>query len=460
MSALKRQMNLNLFLMSVGHHEAAWRHPDTHPERITDIRYYQELAQIAERAKLDSIFLADGLATWGRAAHSVIGGLEPFTFLSAVGAVTERIGLIGTVSTTYNEPFHVARKFASLDHISNGRAGWNIVTSGGEMEALNFSKEEHLEHAQRYRRAQEFLEVTTSLWDSWDDDARIADKKSGRYADPDKVRSIDHRGEWFSVKGPLNVPRPPQGYPLLVQAGSSEDGRAFAARNAEAIFTAQQTLEDAQEFYSDVKSRAARYGRNPDYLKILPGIGATIGATEAEAKEKEEFLHSFINFERGAGMLAYFLKQDVSTIDLDGPVPPFPPVEQVNGMKSRSQLIDELARRENLTVRQLIRRLAGGRGHRTFAGTAVQVADQLEEWFTQGAADGFNIMPPILPDGLHDFVNLVVPELQRRGLFRTEYTGTTLREHYGLPRPENRFLRPAPATPEGISEEALAATPS
>ena len=254
-----------------------------------------------------------------------------------------------------------------------------------------------------------------------------------------KVRAIDHKGEWFSVKGPLNVPRPPQGYPVLVQAGASEDGREFAAQYAEAIFTAQQTLEDAQEFYADVKARAAQYGRDPSLIKILPGISATIGATEEEAREKEEFLHSFINFDRGATMLSLFLKKDLSLIDLDGPVPEFPSVDEVNGMKSRTQLIGDLARREDLTVRQLIKRLAGGRGHRTFAGTAVQVADQLEEWFTQGAADGFNVMPPLLPGGLNDFTELVVPELRRRGLFRTEYTGNTLREHYGLPRPTNKF---------------------
>ena len=443
MSMPPRQLHLNLFIMSVGHHEAAWRHPDARPERHTDIRYYQELAHIAERAKFDSIFLADGLATWGRAAHSIVGGLEPFTFLSAVGAVTDKIGLIGTVSTTYNEPFHIARKFASLDHISRGRAGWNIVTSGGEMEAQNFNKEEHLKHHLRYERAGEFLEATTKLWDSWDDDARIFDKEGGNFAHPDKIRPADHKGEWFGVKGPLNVPRPPQGYPVLVQAGASDDGREFAARYAEAIFTAQQTLEDAQEFYQDVKTRAEKYGRDPDKIKILPGIGATIGKTESEAKAKEEFLHSFINFDRGVGMLSMLLKRDLSEIDLDGPVPPFPPIEEVNGMKSRTQLVDELARRENLTVRQLIKRLAGGRGHRTFAGTAVQVADQLEEWFVKGAADGFNVMPPLLPGGLHDFVGGVVPILQQRGLFRTEYAGNTLREHYGLPRPENRFSRPA-----------------
>ena len=439
MSRTKRQMNLNLFLMSTGHHEASWRHPETHPDRVLDIRYYQKLAQTAEQAKLDSVFLADGLASWNGSKHSLQGGLEPFTFLSALSAVTERIGLIGTVSTTYNEPFHVARKFASLDHISAGRAGWNIVTSGSEIEAQNFGREEHLEHHSRYARAQEFLEVTTKLWDSWEDDARIIDKSSGIFADPDKIRPIEHRGEWFAVHGPLNVPRPPQGHPLLVQAGSSEDGKTFAAQWAEAIFTAQQTLEDAQAFYTDVKSRAIRYDRSPDALKILPGISAVIGATEAEAKEKEAYLHELIAPERALRQLSGILKVDLFDYPLDGPLPKLPPVEEINGHKSRFQLVSDLAQRENLTIRQLIFRLAGGRGHHTFAGTALQVADELESWFEGGAADGFNIMPATLPGGLDDFVLQVVPELQRRGLFRTEYTGTTLREHYGLPRPANQF---------------------
>ena len=439
-------------MMSVGHHEAAWRHADTQPENVTSLRHFQRLAQTAERAKLDSLFLADGLATWSRGGHSLMGGLEPFTLLSALAASTESIGLIGTVSTTYNKPFHVARKFASLDHISGGRAGWNIVTSGSEIEAANFGREEHLEHKARYERASEFLDVTTSLWDSWDDDARIADKGAGIYVDVDKVRSIDHRGEWFGVKGPLNVPRPPQGHPLLVQAGSSEDGKDFAARYAEAIFTAQQTIEDARDFYADVKRRAGIHNRAPEELVILPGFAITLGKTQAEAEDKEAALHDLTNPQHGLTMLSNWLKIDASGLDLDGPVPPFPPLETVNGHKSRFQLIADLVERENLTIRQLLRRLAGGRGHHTFAGTPLQVADQLEEWFTTGAADGFNIMPPYLPGALDEFVAHVVPELQRRGLFRTEYTGTTLREHYGLSRPVNKYSRVTQANEPTLAE--------
>lgn len=439
MNKTKRQMNLNLFLMSTGHHEASWRHPDTFPDQIQNIRYYQKLAQTAERAKLDSVFLADGLAAWNSSKYALQGGLEPFTFLSALSAVTERIGLIGTVSTTYNEPYHVARKFASLDHISEGRAGWNIVTSGSEIEAQNFGREAHLEHGARYERANEFLGVATKLWDSWEDDARIIDKQSGIFADTDKIRPIEHKEDWFSVRGSLNVPRPPQGYPLLVQAGSSDDGKAFAAQWAEAIFTAQQTLENAQAFYQDVKARVTQYDRSPEEIKILPGISAIIGETETEAKEKEAHLHELIAPERALQQLSGILKVDLLEYPLDGPLPELPSVDEINGNKSRFQLVADLAQREKLTIRQLIFRLAGGRGHHTFAGTATQVADELEAWFEVGAADGFNIMPAILPGGLDDFVTLVVPELQRRGLFRTEYRGSTLREHYGLPRPKNQF---------------------
>ena len=381
MSKTKRQMNLNLFIMSTGHHEASWRHPDTHPEQIQSIRYYQKIAQTAEAAKLDSVFLADGLASWNSSKHALQGGLEPFTFLSALAAVTERIGLIGTVSTTYNEPYHIARKFASLDHISEGRAGWNIVTSGSEIEAQNFGREEHLEHGARYDRAHEFLDVATKLWDSWEDDARIIDKHSGIFADSDKIRPIEHKGDWFSVRGALNVPRPPQGHPLLVQAGSSDDGKAFAAQWAEAIFTAQQTLADAQAFYKDVKSRVTQYDRSPDAIKILPGISATIGASEAEAKEKEAYLHQLIAPERALRQLSGMLRVDLSEYPLDGPLPELPSVDDINGNKSRFQLVADLAQREKLTIRQLIFRLAGGRGHHTFAGTAIQVADELEAWF-------------------------------------------------------------------------------
>ncbi|WP_090985026.1 LLM class flavin-dependent oxidoreductase [Paenibacillus sp. CF384] len=440
----KKQMNLNVFIMNAGHHEAAWRHPGTEPQNITDIAYFQRIARIAEQAKFDSLFLADGLAVSNNIKHGAFVGLEPFTLLSALAAVTEQIGLIGTVSTTYNEPFHVARKFASLDHISKGRAGWNIVTSGSEFEASNFSRDKHLEHHKRYERAKEFLEVTTSLWDSWEDDAIVIDREAGVFAQPEKVRSINHAGDAFKVRGPLNIPRSPQGHPVLVQAGSSEDGKEFAAQYAEAIFTAQQTLAEAKQFYSDVKARAARYGRNPEELKILPGICAVIGATESEAKEKEQQLNELTVPEYGLNQLSNMLGLNLFTYPLDGPLPELPNVGDINGNKSRFQLVADLATRERLTIRQLIHRLAGGRGHRVFAGTALQVADELEAWFTQGGSDGFNIMPPYLPAGLEEFASQVVPELQRRGLFRTAYQGRTLREHFGLGRPVNRYGIQAP----------------
>ncbi|CAM5521710.1 LLM class flavin-dependent oxidoreductase [Streptomyces griseomycini] len=439
-----RRLHLNAFLMNAGHHDAAWRHPRAQPERVTDLRYFQQLAQTAERGLLDSVFLADGLALGGRVRHNALGGFEPLTLLSALAAVTERVGLIATVSTTFNEPFHTARKFASLDHISGGRAGWNIVTSGTVDEARNFGRDQHLEHRLRYERAREFLEVATKLWDSWEDDAILLDRERGVYADTDKVREIGHRGEHFGVRGPLNVPRPPQGHPLLVQAGSSEDGKEFAARYAEAVFTAQQTLADGQSFYKDLKSRLARHGRAEDQLLVLPGIAPVIGSTEAEALALERELTELQVPEYGIAQLSGMLGTDLTGLPLDGPLPELPGERDINGNKSRFTLVAELARRDGLTLRELIARLGAGRGHRVFAGTPDQVADQLEEWFTQGAADGFTIMPPHLPGGLEDFVDHVVPILQRRGLFRTEYTGRTLREHYGLPRPANR-LAPAVA---------------
>ncbi|HZX37139.1 MAG TPA: LLM class flavin-dependent oxidoreductase [Streptomyces sp.] len=433
-----RQFHLNAFLMNAGHHDAAWRHPRTQPERITDLSYFQELARTAERGRLDSLFLADGVALWGNARFNAVGGFEPLTLLSALAVATERIGLIATVSTTFNEPFHVARKFASLDHISGGRAGWNIVTSGNVAEARNFGLEEHPEHALRYERAAEFLDVTKELWDSWLDDAPVIDRQRGVYSEEGAVRAIEHRGNHFRVDGPLNVQRSPQGHPLLVQAGSSEDGKEFAARYAEAVFTAQQTLADGQTFYKDLKSRLAKFGRAPGQLKILPGICPVIGGTEAEALALEDELTGLQVPEYGLQQLSGMLGTDLSGLPLDGPLPELPEEQDINGNKSRFTLVAELARREQLTIRQLIARLGGGRGHRVFAGTPEQIADQLEQWFTEGAADGFNIMPPYLPGGLDDFVDQVVPLLQDRGLFRTEYSGRTLRDHYGLQRPAGR----------------------
>ncbi|MFD0355193.1 LLM class flavin-dependent oxidoreductase [Streptomyces sp. NPDC127110] len=436
-----RTLHLNAFLMNAGHHDAAWRHPASSPERVTDVRYFQELARTAERGRLDSIFFADGVALWGKARYNALGGFEPITLLSAIAAVTEHIGLIATVSTTFNEPYNLARKFASLDHISGGRAGWNIVTSGTLDEARNFNREEHLEHGLRYDRAREFLDVATKLWDSWEDDAIVLDKERGIYADTDKLHPAAHKGEYFGVAGPLNVPRSPQGYPLLVQAGSSESGKEFAAQYAEAVFTAQQTLADGQTFYKDLKSRLARHGRTEDELLVLPGIAPVIGATEAEAKALERELTELQVPEYGLAQLSGMLGTDLTGADLDGPLPELPEEREINGNKSRFTLVAEIARRDGLTLRELIARLGAGRGHRVFAGTAEQIADQLEEWFTQGAADGFNIMAPVLPTGLTDFVDQVVPVLQDRGLFRTEYEGRTLRENYGLPRPVNRHTR-------------------
>ncbi|MFF5212432.1 LLM class flavin-dependent oxidoreductase [Streptosporangium sp. NPDC000396] len=436
-----RKLHLNAFLMGVGHHEAAWRHPSAEPGRLTDIRHYQQLARTAERGRLDSVFLADGLALWGNVRHNALGGLEPLTLLAALATVTEHIGLIATVSTTYNEPFHVARKFASLDHISGGRAGWNIVTSASEAEAHNFGIERPA-HKDRYARATEFLEVVTKLWDSWEDDAILNDRRAGEYADTEKIHALDHVGPHFRVRGPLNTSRPPQGHPLLVQAGSSEDGKEFAARFAEAVFTAQQTLAEGQEFYTDLKSRLGRYGRRDDELLILPGISPIIGSTEREALQLERELEELIIPEYGVRQLSTILGVDLSDHPLDAPLPELPGVTE--GQQSRFKLVTDLARRERLTLRELISRLAGGRGHRVVAGTPEQIADQIQEWFTGGAADGFNIMPPILPGGLSDFVDHVVPELQARGLFRTEYEGRTLRENYGLARPISRFEEKVP----------------
>jgi FMN-dependent oxidoreductase (nitrilotriacetate monooxygenase family) len=435
-----RQLHLNAFLMSSGHHEAAWRLPESDPHADFDTGHWIRLAQIAERAKLDSLFLADGPALWHPAEFRPAGQLEPTVLLSILAAATSHIGLIATASTTYNEPYNLARRFASLDHVSGGRAGWNIVTTADRTAARNFGLADRPDHADRYVRATEFLEVSLKLWDSWEDDAALADKPAGRFADPDKIHEIGHVGAYYSVEGALNVPRSPQGHPLLVQAGSSDDGKAFAARYAEAVFTAQQTLADAQEFYADLKGRVAAIGRDPDSVKILPGIVPILGATETEARARAQEFDGAIVPEYGLRQLSEILELPVDAFELDEQLPSeIPDSDEIEGMRSRSQLIVALARRERLTVRQLIGRLGGGRGHWTFAGTPEQAADVLQTWFENGAADGFNVMGAALPADLEQFVEQVVPILQERGLFRTEYTGTTLRDHYGLARPQNRF---------------------
>lgn len=436
----RKPLHLNAFLMTVGHHEAAWRLPQS-PTDGTDAEHYKNLARIAERGRLDSLFLADGPVLHGDPGRRPSSILEPTVLLTALAGVTSRIGLIATASTSYNEPYNLARRFASLDHVSGGRAGWNIVTTAGADAARNFGLNDTPLHRERYLRAAEFLDVATKLWDSWADDAVVNDKEGGVYARAERVRGIDHRGPHFRVDGPLNVRRSPQGHPLLVQAGSSEDGKDFAARHAEAVFTAQQTLEEGVTFYKDVKRRAVTFGRDPDGIKILPGIVPVIGATEAEALALDAELERHIVPEYGRRQLARLIGVPEERLPLDEELPDDIPTEdEIEGAKSRFTLIVELGRRERLTVRQLIGRLGGGRGHRTFAGTAEQVADTIEHWYDSGAADGFNIMPALLPSGLEVFVDQVVPILQERGLFRTEYTGTTLREHYGLARPANRLF--------------------
>jgi FMN-dependent oxidoreductase (nitrilotriacetate monooxygenase family) len=432
-----RKMSINLFMHGSGHHEAAWRLPASRPGTPLDFEHYRHAATIAENAKLDSIFFADGLATGMDVRRNLMGVLEPIGLLAALSAVTTRIGLIATASSSYNEPFNLARRFASLDHMSNGRAGWNLVTSGSLAEARNFGLDEVPAHADRYRRAEEFIEVTTKLWDSWEDDALRGDKESGVYVETDLLHAADHEGEFFKVAGPLGVPRSPQGRPVLVQAGSSEEGRDFAGTYAEAVFTAQRTLAEGQDFYADLKRRAVAAGRDPSQIVILPGISPFIGSTEAEAKAVERELHELVQPEYALRQLAVFLEYEFTVDQLDEKFPDLPDEAPIEGHKSRYELIVGLARSEDLTLRQLIGRLAGGRGHRTLVGTPEQIADDLQLWFENGAADGFNFMPPSIPDQLEVFVDSVLPILRERGLFRTEYEGATLRDHYGLERPGN-----------------------
>lgn len=442
MGATKRQLHLNLFIHGRGHHEASWRHPASSPLALTDIRYYQDLAQRAEAALFDSIFLADQLALGDDAAQAARTWLEPVTVLAAVAAATARIGMIATCSTTYTEPFNLARQFGSLDHISNGRVGWNIVTSWLATAAANYGGAGQISHTDRYARAEEYMAVVTALWDSWAEDAVIDDRANGRYARPDRIRPIGHKGEHYQVAGPLNLPRTPQGRPVFVQAGSSDTGRRFAARHAEAVFTAHMEKATAQAFYADLKSLIAAEGRSPEQGLILPGLSPMIAATEAEAQRMMRETNELSDPEVGRKRLSgRFGGHDFSHLPLDRPLVAvdFPEPSSVEAARSRTEVILGLVRRENPTLRQLLGMLAGARGHFTFAGTPEQVADLIEDWFTDGAADGFNIMPPLLPSMLDVFSAEVIPLLQRRGLFRTAYEGKTLREHYGLSWPKSAF---------------------
>ena len=439
--ASARQLHLGAFMRPVSIHTAAWRYPGAYPDANFNFQHLKRFALKLELGRFDAFFMADHLAVLNMPMQALkrsatVTSFDPLVLLPALAVVTGHLGLIATASTTYNEPYHIARKFASLDHLSGGRAGWNVVTSGNPDEALNFGLDEHVDHSSRYRRAREFFDVVTGLWDSWADDAFIRDQQSGVYFDPNKLYILDHRGEYLKVRGPLNIARPVQGWPVIVQAGASEAGRQLAAETAEVIFGAGSNLVNARAFYTDVKGRMAKIGRDHDHLKFLPGAFVVVGETVDEARAKRARLDSLVHYDSAIASLSIALGHDVSRFDPDGLLPSIP---ESNASKSGRERIVELAQREKLTVRQLAQRVGGYAGL-AFVGTPTLIADQMEEWLFSKACDGFNVMFPYLPGGLDDFVDRVVPELQRRGLFRREYEGRTLRENLGLPRPINRFF--------------------
>ena len=441
-----RQLRLGAFMRPVSIHTAAWRYPGSFPDANFNLSHLKRFIQKLEHGKFDAFFMADHLAVMNmpinalKRSHTVTS-FEPFTLLAALAGATERIGLVATASTTYDEPYHVARRFASLDHISGGRAGWNVVTTGNPETALNFGRDDHMQHGERYKRAREFYDVVTGLWDSFADDAFVRDPESGIYFDPAKMHTLNHKGQFLSVKGPLNIGRPVQGWPVIVQAGASEPGKQLAAETAEAVFTGGGTLAQAQELYEDIKSRMDKLGRDRDHLKILPGAFVVVGDTVEEARKKRDLLDSLVHYDSAIAGLSVILGTDASKFDPDGPLPPIP---ESNASKSARDRMVEYAAKNNVTVRQLAQRV-GGYGGLTFVGTPATIADQMEEWLVTNASDGFNIMFPFLPQGLDDFVDKVVPELQRRGIYRKDYEGRTLRENLGLPRPKNRFFEPAGA---------------
>ncbi|ACM30375.1 monooxygenase protein [Rhizobium rhizogenes K84] len=417
-------------MQGAGHHVSGWRHPDAEAGS-ENFDLLRRVAQMAEAAKFDMLFLADGLTSGVDAHPSMIARFEPLTLLASLAMVTDKIGLAATASTTYGEPYHLARAFASIDHLSHGRAAWNIVTTSYARTAANFSKS-HPEHDERYAVAEEFVDVVRGLWDSWDDDAFRKDKENGVYADPSKVHVLDHKGKYYTVKGPLNIPRSPQGQPVLIQAGSSGPGQDLAARTADIVFTAQQSLDEAQAFYKSLKGRVAGFGRDPDSVAVMPGFLPVIGRTAAEAREKLDVLNRWTDIKSAMPLLEERIGHSLADYDLDGPLPDLPISDQ---LRSRAELLTELARREKLTIRELALRVAAGRGHHIVLGTPIEIAERMQQWFENRAADGFNVMPPFFPGGLEDFTREVVPILQEKGLFRTEYEGTTLRDHLGIPRP-------------------------
>ena len=439
---MARQLRLGAFMRPASIHTGAWRYPGAWPDANFNFAHLKHLAQRLESARFDAFFMADHLAVLNmpvealKRSHTVTS-FEPFTLLSALAAVTEHIGLVATASTTFDSPYHVARRFASLDHLSDGRAGWNIVTTSNPDAALNFGLDDHMGHDERYRRAREFYDVVTGLWDSWADDAFIREVESGLYFDPARLHVLGHKGEHLSVRGPLNIARPVQGWPVIVQAGSSEPGRQLAAETAEAVFTAPPNLAEGRRFYADVKGRMAKLGRDRDHMKILPAAFVVVGDSMEEARAKRARLDSLVHYDSAVASLSIALGHDVSGFDPDGRLPPIP---ETNASKSGRERVLQLAESEGLTVRQLAQRLGGYAGL-AFVGTPASIADEMAEWLESEGSDGFNVMFPYLPGGLDDFVDKVVPVLQERGLFRCEYEGRTLRENLGLPRPENRFFK-------------------
>jgi len=436
-----RQIKLGAFMRPASIHTGAWRYPGAWPDANFNFTRIKYCAQRLEAAKFDAFFMADHMAVLNmpmdalKRSHTATS-FEPFTLLSALSQASERLGLVATGSTTFDAPYHIARRFASLDHISGGRAGWNIVTTSNPDAALNFGMDEHMEHGERYERAKEFYDVVTGLWDSWADDAFVREVDSGIFFDPAKMHVLGHKGEYLSVRGPLNIARPIQGWPVIVQAGASDSGRRLAAETAEAVFTAQGNLEAGRAFYADVKGRMEKVGRDRDHMKILPACFVVVGDTVEEAKQKRAKLDSLVDYANAIASLSIALGHDAAKFDPDRPLPEIP---ESNASKSGRERAIAMARRENLTVRQLAQRMGGYAGL-AMVGTPQTIADEMEEWVETGGSDGFIIMFPYLPGGLDDFVDRVVPELQRRGLFRCEYEGKTLRENLGLPRPKNRFF--------------------
>lgn len=445
-----KKLHFNAFMRPASIHTGAWRYPGAWPDMNFNFAHLKRCIQRLEAAKFDAFFMADHMAVLNmpidalKRSHTVTS-FEPFTLLSALSQATERIGLVATASTTFDAPYHIARRFASLDHISGGRAGWNIVTTSNPDAALNFGMDEHMEHDERYRRAREFYDVVTGLWDSFADDAFIRDVESGIFFDPEKMHVLNHKGKYLSVRGPLNIARPIQGWPVIVQAGASDAGRQLAAETAEMVFTAVPNMAAGQTFYADVKGRMRKLGRNPDHMAIMPACMVILGETVEEARQKRALLDSKVDYANAIASLSIALGHDASKFDPDKPLPD--DIPESNASKSGRERAIALGKREDLTVRQLAQRL-GGFGGLAMVGTAKSVADEMEAWLAGNACDGFTLQFPYLPGGLDDFCDQVVPELQRRGLFRRDYEGRTLREHLGLPRPENRFFKHATAERE------------